>query len=302
MKGERMDIARVTLQQLRYFRAIVEEGSMGAGADILGISQSALSRSIAALENELGIPVFERTGRLLRLNAPGRLLFAHTRAIEGQVNAMRKGLEGVEEPADHLDIGYVSPLIVDYLPRLTQQFIHTHTPRPTVTFHEAFTDDLVHMVDDGILDMAFGAHVPQMDSMIFHPVIDQKMVVIAPPHHPLGEKERVDVGMLEKYPVVGYTSSSGMGHVVHHLYGSFGIKPHIACEVPNERAVIAFVSYGFGIAVVPDVPELAAHDLCVIPLAGDPIHTVYLMYAKNRFMSRTAHDFIDFISAKTASK
>lgn len=183
------------LHQLRYFLAVVDEGSFSAAAQAVRISQSGVSTQIQKLERELGVSLIDRSPRRVTLTPAGRALLPAIRSVltaVAQVSATAHDLRGLV--VGSLRIGTVTglawPRLVDALAAL-----HTRHPGVDLRLHEGNSDDLVAGVRDGRLDIAVagwaGEPPPGLPSRI---VIDDALVAIVAPGHRWADRAAVDPG------------------------------------------------------------------------------------------------------------
>ena len=127
------------------------------------------------------------------------------------------------------------------------------------------------------------------------PVVNQEMVIITPPEHPLKYKKDLVLEDLLDYPVIGYDRTSGLGRFTNSIYKQNHIKPSIAFESSDENAIASLVAEDFGIGFVAHVESLQAYDVEILHLSNvKPYHTVYMAYLKNMPMIPAVRKFIDF--------
>ena len=132
--------------------------------------------------------------------------------------------------------------------------------------------------------------------------MNQEMIVITPVGHPLATKEEIILHDLERYPVIGYDRTSGLGRFTKQTYASYGINPNIFCESPNENAIASLVAEDFGIALVADTDTLDHFQLERLHLSDTTLHhTVYMAYLKGHYQIPAVKNFISFIKKEGTS-
>lgn len=287
----------MTLNQLTYFQTIANLEHFRQAAAKLNLSQPSLSRSIASLEEELGIILFERQGRNIRLTKYGRIFLEHVNKILGEVNTAKTRMQQLSSDKGHVDIAYVFPLAGHYIPHIVRKFLQQKKNADvTFSFHQLHTAALVEGLKNDRFDIIFSSYVENEPEVRFIPLINQEMVVITPPEHPLRHKGNIVLEDLEHYPVIGYDRTSGLGKFTNQLYQSRGISPEFTCECPDENAISALVEKDFGIALVADVEAIRQREICILPLSGQKlIHTVYLGHKKEQYMIPAVQNFIQFV-------
>ena len=128
----------MTLNQILYFQTVARHQHFRLAAAELSISQPSLSRSIAALEEELGIILFERKGRTVTLTKYGKLFLEHADRILDEVRLAQKHMKKLSGNAGHVDIGYVFPLAAHYIPHTVRRFLSTQKNKDvTFNFHQS---------------------------------------------------------------------------------------------------------------------------------------------------------------------
>lgn len=287
----------MTLNQLLYFQTVARYQHFRLAAASLNISQPSLSRSIANLEEELGIILFERKGRTVTLTKYGRLFLEHANRILTDVQLAEKQMKKLSGNAGHVDIAYVFPLAAQYIPHTVRRFL-AKSSNETISFnfHQTYTREMVSGLKAERYDVIFGSYVENEPDIQFVPILKQKMIIITPLGHPLAQKKDPGLKDLVKYPVMGYDKTSGLGQFTNRTYSSYGLTPNIVCESPDENAIASLVAEDFGIALVADVDILDHFPLEKIHLTDVSLnHTVYMAYLKDHYQIPAVKNFISFI-------
>lgn len=287
----------MTLNQLIYFQNVAKNQHFRQAASELNISQPSLSRSIAALEDELGLILFERAGRNVKLTKCGKIFLQHVDRIMNEIHIVQERMHQLAGDGGHVDIAYVFPLAGGYIPHIVRQFLQKgKNENVTFSFHQSHTSDMIEGLKADRYDVIFGSYVENEPEIQFVPIINQNMVVITPPGHPLSQKKAVALEDLELYPLIGYDRSSGLGKFTNRIYESHSLSPNIICESPDENAISALVAEDFGIALVADVDLLKERSVSILPLAELNLnHTVYLAYKKDHYLISSVKNFIQFV-------
>jgi len=287
----------MTLNQLLYFQTVARYQHFRLAAASLNISQPSLSRSIANLEEELGIILFERKGRTVTLTKYGRLFLEHANRILTDVQLAEKQMKKLSGNAGHVDIAYVFPLAAQYIPHTVRRFL-AKSSNETISFnfHQTYTREMVSGLKAERYDVIFGSYVENEPDIQFVPILKQEMIIITPLGHPLAQKKDSGLKDLVKYPVMGYDKTSGLGQFTNRTYSSYGLTPNIVCESPDENAIASLVAEDFGIALVADVDILDHFPLEKIHLTDVSLsHTVYMAYLKDHYQIPAVKNFISFI-------
>ena len=169
----------MNLSQLYYFRKLAEVKHYTHAAEELFISQPTLSNSISQLERELGIPLFEREGRKIKLTKYGEEFYQY--ATEA-VNALEKGIalahEHAGSPTGSIDIGAIYTIQSDYLPSLIKGYRDQYGKDAQVNVFQGLTQPLLEDLESNRYELAFTAYVDSKPDLTFVPVLTQRLVAV----------------------------------------------------------------------------------------------------------------------------
>ena len=246
----------MTLNQLTYFYHAATLQHFNQAAEKANISEPSLSRSIAALEAEFNVILFEKKGRNVQLTKAGNVLLKHATYILNEVQATENKMHQIATDGGHIDIAYVSPLARNYVPRTVRAFLSKSQNKNVIfNFHQDITSKNVEGLKLGNYDLIFGSYAENEPDIEFIPIIQQEMVVILPKNHPSAHLPFVSSEIFVQYPVLSYDRSSGLGKYTHSFFNKHHILPEFICESPDENGIASLVAEGFGIALVADVAD-----------------------------------------------
>ncbi|MBU5461020.1 LysR family transcriptional regulator [Anaerostipes sp. MSJ-23] len=288
----------MNLNQLYYFQKIAKLEHYHQAAQELNISQPSLSRSIANLEEDLGVPLFRKKGRNIVLTKYGQIFLEHVDRILEEIKIAETKMKSLSNSSGgHIDIGYVFPLAKSYIPKLVRSFLNEKGHQDiTFSLSQEITKNLLKDLKMEKYDVVFGSLVSEESEIEFVPVINQEMVIITPPEHPLKHKKDLVLEDLMSYPVIGYDKTSGLGKFTNSIYQQYHIKPSIAFESSDENAIASLVAEDFGIGFVAHVESLQEYDVEILHLSNvKPYHTVYMAYLKDIPRIPAVSKFIDFV-------
>ena len=250
----------MTLNQILYFQKVARLENYHQAAEELYISQPSLSRSMAALESELGVALFEKKGRGVTLTKAGKLFLEHADRIAGDCDVAVGKMQELSSDGGKIDIGYIFPLAGHYIPHKVRKFLNQEENKNVVfNFWQNHTPAIAEKVRTGELDVGFGGYL-KMDDMEFFPLSAQELVIITPKEHPLSEMQEVPLVELDHYPVIGYESASWMGTYAKYLYRKYQVNPNTIVECPDEYSIVSLVRENFGIALMPQTDILLNAD------------------------------------------
>ena len=242
----------MNLFYIRYFVELAKEQQYTKAAKNLNITQPSLSHAIHQLEEELGVLLFEKTGRNTVLTRYGEefLVYAENtiRTLDQGIRLMQKAAHG----EGVIRLGFVRPLGMDFVPGLADDY-RKRLQDETVqfSFHTGTTHELINGLKEKQYDIIFCSRPVDESGLSVLPVGRQDLVVITPEEHPLAEEKNVDLADTLKYPQIYFAEGSGMRDVIDELYSLIGETPQIAYETEEDEVIAGLVAHNFGIAVVP---------------------------------------------------
>ena len=175
---------RPTLRQLEYFTTVAELGSFRRAAERLAVTQPSLSKQINTLEEELGLRLFERTSRQVKLSRPGQELLEEARAVLAAAYGFKtRARELSQRPAYHLNAGVLPSIGAYFMPRLTRR-LSAVFPDLQISFIEGPSSDLLRRLETGEVDCVMASRGPQADFSV-KPVFDETLWVCTRADDPL---------------------------------------------------------------------------------------------------------------------
>jgi len=293
---ERM--SEMELLQLRYFQALAKEEHMSRTAEKLYISQPSLSLTIKKLEKELGVPLFDRTGRSIRLNAYGRLFLRH---VDEVFSALERGGNELRKMYGHYEnqvlIGIQTPYVWQ---DLTRDFLNAN---PNITLGQRsiessdYIDQLLREeIDFHIGTLGDGNHTEKealFDSVVF---ARGDVYVVVHPNNPLAHKESVRMADLRDEYIVARNHSDSFQQYTDKLCRDAGFSPRIAleCDYTLREQMVA---QGYGISFSTEYALRWLDNDTVVPVRiSDPgIRRIYqLIWKKSRPFTPIMKKFHDF--------
>ena len=244
------------LRQLKQFLAVAETSSFSRAAERLHMAQPPLSVAIRKLEEELQVPLFERTARGVRLTAPGEAALQVARRCLLNAEAVATAAQATANgKAGRLRIGFIGSVTFGVLPRLIKAFTREH-PQVRLELREGTNLEVLTLVETQELDAGF-VRVPttRPANVQFQPVQTDVFCAALPSGHPLAKRRAVTLTELAEHPLVGYAPSrvGGLQAASMHLFARAGASPYVAQEAVQVQTVLGLVDSGLGVALVPSV-------------------------------------------------
>jgi DNA-binding transcriptional LysR family regulator len=243
----------VELRHLRYFQALAEELNFSRAADRVHIVQSALSRQIAALEQELNVKLFERTSRGVELTPAGRALKDRIDAI---LPSLDEALEITRLTASgdlgRLEIGFIAAAMWSVLPPLLREHRRRH---PSIAFglHELpIGGEHLAPLIDGTLDAAIVRPTGLFRTLAFKPLHREQFVAVLPAAHSLAAHDAIDLAQLahERFILMSRTAYPEAHDLYQQACLAAGFTPEIVDQGDSPNALY-MVAVGFGVALAP---------------------------------------------------
>ena len=285
----------LSTRHLLALRAVAEEGTFGKAATRLGFTQSAISQQVAALEQMVGQPLFDRPSgpRRPELTAAGELILQHANILieaveraEHDLDRFGRGVSG------KLAVGTFQSISARVLPQIFRR-LHQEAPDIEVAIVEedADQDFRIGSLRRGDIDLAFIVGDPHPDCQARYLGADPHVAMV-PADHPPGP---VELASLSGSPAVGQPPGDTCGLQVDRGLERLGITPNYAFRSHDNGAIQGMVSAGVGIAVVPlltiDVSDPSISVRSTVPEI-EP-RELNLVWLKDRSLSPVAHRFVD---------
>lgn len=289
---------RVTLRQLNVFEAVATLLSYTKAAEALHLSQPAVSMQIRQLEDEVGLEMFEKLGKRIHLTEAGRELFHYSRAINRQLREAEEVLEHLKGLSRGRLRVAVASTINYYAPRLLAAFSKRY---PGIGLHLDVTNrkTLVRMLEANEADMVLMGQPPSNLELESEPFMDNPLVVIAPPDHPLAREKAIALERLTEETFVMRERGSGTRQAMERFFAEKGLELRQAMEMTRAEAIKQAVRAGMGLAIVSTHTielELETGRLVILNVNGFPIHRRwYLIYRKGKRLSPVAEAFRKFV-------
>lgn len=244
----------IDLRRLRYFVAVAEESSFNRAARRLHIAQPPLSTQIKQLEEELGVRLFERTNRGVRMTEAGELLLEEARRIFVQVDQTVRIVRRVGHgEVGRLTLGFVPSASNEVLPEILRAF-RDRFPEVELFLREMRPDRIVQRLHDKQVDVGF-LYLPLEDASLNIECISREPLVLALPEaHPLARRRKVELQDVSEEPFIlpARYSMPGLYGQVTEACRRAGFAPRaVQKDVWLMQTIVGLVAGGIGVALVP---------------------------------------------------
>lgn len=298
-----MNQLRFDLSDLQAMVAVVEQGGFRAAALTLNLSQPALSRRVAKLEQALDAKLFERTTRRVSLTLVGREFFDKAVEILNGVEASLHNISGIS-------LRHYGEVAVACVPSVA----HHMLPPVLRRFHDEFPKIRIRVIDEGSAEVLshvlrggcdfgvnfLGGQEPGID---FEPILRERFVLACPPDHPLARKRTVDWDDIGAHPYMTVAQTSGNRLLLDRARRPADQRVPGFIEVQHVSTLLEMVKAGLGVAVVP---QLAMHDgdgLRAVPLKNQNLHrTLGVIRRAGHVLSPGAERLVELLKQSLARR
>ncbi len=260
--------------------AIVDHGSFAAAGQSVGLSASAVSLQISALEDEIGLSLFDRSTRPPSLTENGRLFAERARDLVQRWEDLSENFQK-DTGGGMLRLGAVHTVVSGML-AVALGRLRLQRGELLVRLHTGLSHELEERLRRGSLDCALVTDPPVRPSdLVFHEVAEEPLVVLAPTSAP----GRTDAAILADNPYVRFSPAARMAKLIDRALSDRGVRINTVMEIDTLEGVISLVSQGLGVSIVPlrrggALPDTVRHvpfgappvtrRLCLVELQGNP--------------------------------
>jgi DNA-binding transcriptional LysR family regulator len=281
-----------TLHQLVVFRAVARHLNYTRAANDLHLTQPAVSRQVQILENSLGVQLFERVGRRVRLTDAGADVLSYAQRIaqlQDELEAVLGARSGLQRGSLRL-IGTTTA--GEYLlPPLIADFRRAH-PGIRVALRVGNREEVLAALANGEVDLAVMGRPPSRADLDSVPILSNELVAIAPPRHRLlGKRAVVSARHLAGETIFLRETGSGTRLAAEEFWRQSGVSLDDAVELGSDGAIKQVVMAGLGVAILSRQAielELSVGRLAVLPVQGLPLHRQWFLVCPTERRSQPA--------------
>ena len=291
----------VSLRQLRVFEAVARNSSYTRAAAELRLSQPAVSMQVRQLEDEVGLPLFERLGKQITLTEAGSELYHYSRSI----NRALQEMEEVAESLKGVSRGRLSVAVAStvnyFAPRLLAVF-HQRFPGISLKLDVTNREQLVRQLEDNSVDIVLMGQPPDGVDVVSEPFMENPLVIVASPEHALVGERSIPLNRLVSEVFVMREPGSGTRRAMERFFIEHGISIRHGMQMTRNEAIKQSVRAGLGLSVVSLHTielELESRRLAVLDVEHFPIRRQWhLVYRRARRLSPATKAFRDFVVAE----
>lgn len=286
----------MNLNQLYYFRKLAQLQHFTQAAKELYLTQPSLSGSISSLEEELGIELFHRQGRSIKLTKYGEEFYQY---VCTALNELEKGIEVVKEKSGALggviDIGCIPTLSGNFLPMAINRYLKTVNSKTKFNSFHGMTLDIVSGIKSGKYDIGFCSFVENEPDLEFTPILAEELILLVNNDHHLAKEEFLHLEDIHGYSLITYRENLPIGKIIKKLLKAHGLHANYAFD--DEITIGGVVSSTDMAAITARTPFLLQfHNLKLIKLdVPADARLIYMCYSKNKYHTKPVEMFADYI-------
>lgn len=291
-------IMHLTLQQLKLFESVYRNSSYTRAAEELHLTQPAVSIQIKRLENQVGLPLFEQVGKKIFPSMAGKAVYEASLDILNRVSSLKNSIEEIKGVVKgSLQMSVVSTAKY-FMPHLLGKFLKDYPevePRLKFTNRARVVERLMSNKDDFVVM----GQIPSGERLESYPFLENIIVAVAPPDHPLANRKKISLKRLIKERFLQREPGSGTRMAFNKMLEQKGLQLEPYMELGSSEAIKQGVMAGLGLAV------LSLHSLClerdagkltVLDVVDFPLkRRWYAVHLKGKILSLTAKTFLDYI-------
>ncbi|MGQ9659469.1 MAG: LysR family transcriptional regulator [Thermochromatium sp.] len=293
----------VSLRQLRVFEAVARHSSYTRAAEELHLSQPAVSMQVRQLEEAIGLTLFERLGKQVVLTEAGREVFHYSRTIGQSLREMEEVLESLKGLSRGSLYIAVASTVNYFAPRLLAIFQQRY-PGIGLRLDVTNREHLIQLLDSNTVDLVLMGVPPPDVEVEAEAFMDNPLVVIAPPDHPLAGQPAIPLARLAEETFVMREEGSGTRQAMERFFSERGQRIRYGMQMTRNEAVKQAVRSGLGLSVVSLHTielELETGRLVILDVEGFPdLRQWYLVYRRGKRLSPAASAFRDFVLTEAA--
>lgn len=290
------------LQQLRYIWEVARHDlNVSATAESLFTSQPGISKQIRLLEEELGVQIFQRSGKhLTEITPAGKAIVALAGEILDKVEGVRQiAQEFGDETKGALSIATTHTQARYVLPPLIREFISRY-PNVSLHMHQGTPMQISELASKGTADFAIATEALELFSnLVMMPCYLWNRSILVPRQHPLAEVEKLTLEQVADYPIVTYVFGFTGRSQLDEAFNSAGLKPHVVFTASDADVIKTYVKLGLGIGIVASMAYDPVLDKELVSLDAGHLFqpsTTKIGFRRGTFLRSYMYDFIELFA------
>jgi DNA-binding transcriptional LysR family regulator len=285
---------KMSLSKYEVFNTVVESGNLTKAAEVLNLTQAAVSYSIANLESELGFTLLIRSRSGITLTSNGERILKYIRTILHWDEKMKQevaSINGLE--VGTVRLGAFTSVCIQWLPKCIKHFKEEH-PFIEIKIFQGDYEDVDKWITNGVIDFGF-ITLPSLKSFETIPLKKDRILCIIPNNHPVSNQEKIRIEQLENESFIA-------NHDIKRLLKGTGITLKQSFDMIDDHAIVAMVENELGVSIMPElVLQGIPHKLRVLSLEPEQYRMIGIAALSLKELSPAAKKFIEYIKTQVDS-
>jgi LysR family transcriptional regulator, cyn operon transcriptional activator len=284
------------IRQLRYFLSVAATEHLTQSAQALFITQSTLSHGLRELESELGLQLFERLGRGLRLSQAGHIFKSYAGRALQELEAGRMQLTRLNAlQTGRLTVGVIPSFLNSIVPKAVERFSALY-PGVTISIRDLRADPIEALLLSGELDVGIAFHPTERKEIEAEHLFSEELQLLVGPGHALAKKRSVPMKALDNLPICLLPKSFATRLMLDELFAASRVSPSIRVEMDSVGALIAACASGVLATIVPERSAQMHPAMCAIAFTRPkPLRHAGILWRRNASRSPAALAFVSLV-------
>ena len=287
---------KMEIEQLQYFKTVATLQHMTRAAEVLSISQPALSKSIANIEQVLGVPLFDREGRSIYLNRFGQLFLYSVNKILDEYERIREEFEDIIKPGSgEVSFGFIHSLGMEVVPELIAA-VSDKYPNMQFSLTQATSLNLLKRLEEGAIDLCLTQKIKsKVIEVTTEELFVEELFVIVPSTHPLAKRTTIRLEEIKSEPFIAIKKGNSLRQLVDEVFLNEGIELNTTFAAEEMHTVAGFVSAGMGVSLIPNIKGLDEYNVKRLKVDPPCYRSVGVSWATNRYLPPAAIEFKQYL-------
>lgn len=284
------------LNQLEYFKALAHINHFTKAARAISVSQSALSRSIAKLESELGVPLFHRNGKNIQLTRYGQTFLVHVERALQEISNGRQALLNLSEPDQGVvNLSFLHSLGSYMIPVLLSEFRKQY-PKIHFSLNQNNSALLTRQLIEGKADLCLCSTLMTTETLGWVFLCSEELFIVVPGNHRLATRKSIRLEEVAEESFITFKPMYGLRLLADQFFETASVRPKITFEGDEIMTVAGLVDASLGVALIPHIPGLSHLNIAFLtveaPTCARPIG---LAWNTGQYLPPAARKFQQFV-------
>jgi len=281
---------------LQYFVLVAKYENMSRAADILHITQPALSKSISLLEENLGVSLFDRNGRSIKLNRYGQFFLERAELMLKEYEMAKEDLLNLVSPGQGVvSIGFMHTLGLEVIPQLMAA-VQKDYPKMKIHLTQSNSSSILNKLEVGELDLCLISSLDTNKDLVWEKLWEEELFLIVPENHRLSNRKEVTVKDFANEPFISIKKGNTLRKSVDDLFNQEGFHLNVAFEGEEVHTITGLVESGLGVSLIPNIKGLEQYNIQLLKVnAPNCRREVGLAYINKHFKSAATKLLADYI-------